>query len=179
MQKVGFLLFALAVIAFGAQESLSGAGSLFTWLPYVVLAFVIFGASGLSMKLATRDTMAPAALAGWCTGFAFVTCGSWAIASPTLPAGLSFWSLSFSYGLLLGLGLWTSFEAYRLGQAAVVTAITALYPAVTAGLSISLPSIGESLSPLKLLSIALSLIAGAALAIEPVVEVDPSTPLVL
>ena len=163
-QKFGLALFGCAVAAFGGQ--VSSSGSVLAWLPYAALAFFIFGASGLAMKVATRHTAAPAALCGWSLGFAAVTVLLAAMTGPVLPPTLLFWALAFSYGLLMGLGLWTSFEAYGTGKAAVVTAVTALYPAVTVLLSVTLPQINEALSPLKLVAVILSLAAGAALAIE-------------
>ncbi|MDX2024091.1 MAG: DMT family transporter [Deltaproteobacteria bacterium] len=172
VQKVGFLLFGAAVAAFGAEGASPTSGPIVAWIPYAALAFLIFGASGLSMKVATKHGPASAALTGWSMGFVGATLSLTAVQPADLPPRGPFWVLAFVYGLLMGLGLWTSFEAYRRGKAAVVTAVTALYPAVTVVLSVCWPSINESLSAYKALAIALSLAAGAALAIEPSPSAD-------
>lgn len=176
IQKFGLVLFACAVAAFAFEGPSPLTTDVQAWLPYAALAFLIFGASGLSMKLATSYVQATAALAGWSLGFMGLTLLFSALDSPSLPRTFAFSGLAFAYGLLMGLGLWASFEAYRRGKAATVTAVTALYPAVTVVLAVALPSINEGVSVQKALAVALSLAAGAALAIERSPQAESSLP---
>lgn len=183
-QTIGLGLFVAAVVAFGAEgSSHPSSGDQTAWVAFAVLAVVMFGASGLTMKLATRGASAPAALAGWCLGFTAVTLVLAALDAPVWPSSQSFWALSSLYGLLLGLGLWTSFEAYSRGRAIVVTSITALYPAVTVMLAVALPTIGEALPARKFIAVLLALAAGMSLAVEgrnaPGPAVDPGASPVL
>lgn len=167
-QRLGLVLFALAIFAFGGELT-QGPGTravLAPWLAYTAGAFVIFGASGLTMKLATRNNSSAAALLGWGLGYAAVTVILAVARRPPFPASGAFWALATTYGLLLGAGLITSFEAYAHGRASVVTAVTALYPAVTVALAVTLPAIAEPFGPRKAVAVVLALLAGGALALE-------------
>jgi drug/metabolite transporter (DMT)-like permease len=74
------------------------------------------------------------------------------------------WALALGSGVLMGLGLWAGFAAYRGGKASIVTAIVALYPVLTVILAIAG---GEPFTVVKGLAIAMALAAGLTMAYEP------------
>jgi drug/metabolite transporter (DMT)-like permease len=57
-----------------------------------------------------------------------------------------------------------SFAAYRAGKASIVTAVTALYPALTVVLAV--PLFRERLDAWKVAAVIMSLVAGVALSYE-------------
>jgi len=164
IQVLGLALFVMAVMAFDGEGA--GATSYWaSWMGYTVVAFVIFGVSGVTMKLASSDAVS--ALGSWSLGFFLVTLAMAAVFRPGLPANQAAWGGSLVYGALMGAGLFASFQAYARGRATVVTAVTALYPAVTVALAVALPMIAEPFGVRKGVAVLLSLAAGLALSMEP------------
>jgi drug/metabolite transporter (DMT)-like permease len=74
------------------------------------------------------------------------------------------WLLSVLTGALISTGTLTLFAAYRTGKASVVTALTALYPALTVVLAVKL--FDEPMGGRKVFAIAAALAAGVALTYE-------------
>jgi uncharacterized membrane protein len=66
--------------------------------------------------------------------------------------------------VLISTGTLTLFAAYRTGKASVVTALTALYPALTVVLAV--PLFKEGMNLRKIAAIVLALAAGVALTYE-------------
>jgi uncharacterized membrane protein len=74
------------------------------------------------------------------------------------------WTLAVLTGALISTGTLTLFAAYRTGKASVVTALTALYPALTVLLAV--PLFNERMDLRKVAAIVLALAAGVALTYE-------------
>jgi drug/metabolite transporter (DMT)-like permease len=74
------------------------------------------------------------------------------------------WAAVLGAGVIFGIASWIGLAAYRVGQAAIVTALIALYPVVTVVLAV--PFLGEAMTPLKATAVVLAIIAGIALSYE-------------
>jgi uncharacterized membrane protein len=169
VQGVGFLL---AVVA-GALFSAVGGGELklaFAFGPWMIWAtgtVVCFGIAAVTQKIATNHISNELSLV--CFAASFVPVG----AAIVLWGGPFDWNLprlewiyALLYGSGIGLGTLLLFAAYRWGNASVVTALTGLYPALTAILAMALPRFGERFTALKGAAIVLAALAGAALTYE-------------
>lgn len=164
IQVLGLALFVMAVLAFAGE--VAGPTSYWApWMGYTLVAFVIFGVSGVTMKLASSGAVS--GLASWALGFVVVTVALAVLFRPGWPASQAAAGASLLYGALMGAGLYASLQAYARGRATVVTAVTALYPAVTVALAVALPMIAEPFGVRKGLAVLLSLAAGLALCMEP------------
>jgi drug/metabolite transporter (DMT)-like permease len=85
------------------------------------------------------------------------------------------WWLAILFGALIGIGTLVLFAAYRGGKASIVTAIYALYPAVTVILAV--PIFNEKIDWRKGVAIALALAAGVALSWEkPAARIERTEP---
>jgi len=169
IQAVGFLV---AVVA-GALFSYVGGGEIkqgFAFGPWMIWAtgtVVCFGIAAVTQKIATNHISNELSLV--CFAAAFVP-----VSAAILMWGGPFdwhlprqeWILALLYGSGIGLGTLVLFAAYRWGNASVVTALTGLYPALTAVLAMALPRFGERFTPLKTVAIVLAALAGAALTYE-------------
>jgi uncharacterized membrane protein len=169
VQGVGFLL---AVVAGALFSFVGGGGSTqsFTFGPWMVWAtatVVCFGIAAVTQKVATNYISNELSLV--CFAAAFVPVGV-AILVWGGPFGWTLprqeWIYVLLYGSGIGLGTLVLFAAYRWGNASVVTALTGLYPALTAVLAMAIPSFGERFTTLKGVAIVLAAVAGAALTYE-------------
>jgi len=70
------------------------------------------------------------------------------------------WIIALLWGGGIGLGTLALFAAYRHGNASVVTALTGLYPAVTAVLAMVIPFFGEGFTSVKIGAIELHNVEG-------------------
>jgi transporter family protein len=135
------------------------------WLAYALAALVLWGFTGIFQKLAIRrisnalSTIAfTAAFVAIAAGIAFGSAGfRWRISAEA-------WGLALAYGALLGLATLSLFAAYRGGKAAVVTGVSALYPALTVLLAALV--LGERIDLLKGALVALAVLAAIALTYE-------------
>ncbi len=176
LNRVQHLGFALALAALvvsgivGAGGSKVAAGpwwekAFSPWMRYALATLVLFGLAAVFQKLATNRISNELSMVGFAAAFVAIAgvivafSGSWAWGIPRQA-----WVLALSYGALIGAGTLALFAAYRRGKAAVVTAVTALYPALTVVLAV--PILGERLDALKVAMILLSLGAGVALTFE-------------
>lgn len=139
------------------------------WMAFTLVALVLWGIAGVTQKLATNHISTE--LSTVCFALAFIpvtlaVMALWPVQNWRLPAKA--WTLGVLTGVFISTGTLTLFAAYRTGKASVVTALTALYPALTA--IISIPLFGERLDFRKGAAIALALGAGVALTYERPVE---------
>lgn len=187
VQMLGFLL-ALATLflagLISAGEPQPGAEgkswwqkALSPWMAYATGTLVLFGLAAIFQKLSTNNISNELSMVGFASAFVVIAAAivlssrefAWSV-------GGKAWGLALAYGALIGVGTLTLFAAYRWGKAAVVTAVTALYPALTVVLAV--PFLGDRLSALKVTMIVLALAAGVALTYEgkpaPAPEAAPS-----
>jgi uncharacterized membrane protein len=164
IQILGIVLSAPALYLFnlGASSWIPDFRS--AWIGYALLTLLLWGLAAILQKLATRHISTE--LSTVCFGLAFIPIAlvlamrntiSWTLSPST-------WTLVLSYGALIGIGTLVLFAAYRGGKASVVTALYALYPALTVLLAI--PIFHEKMSEIKAYAIALALLAGMALSYE-------------
>jgi uncharacterized membrane protein len=135
------------------------------WMALALVGLVLYGVAGVTQKLATNNISTE--LSTVCFALTFVPVAAavmvlWPVKNWHLPAGV--WTVAVLTGVLISTGTLTLFAAYRTGKASVVTALTALYPALTA--VISIPLFHEKLDLPKGAAIALALGAGVALTYE-------------
>jgi len=169
IQTFGFLLALVAAGLFsylGNPEMKQGF-VLGPWMIWATGTVVCFGIAAVTQKIATNHISNELSLV--CFAASFVPVGaailvwggpfSWAI--PTRE-----WIIALLYGSGIGLGTLVLFAAYRWGNASVVTALTGLYPALTAVLAMAIPVFQEGCTTLKVAAIALAAVAGAALTYE-------------
>ncbi len=182
IQVLGFALALAALVVSGlvsaGDEKLSATSwtqKVFSpWMRYALVTLVLFGLAAVLQKLSTNNISNELSMLGFSLGFVVIgsvivaTSGGWTWSIP----GRS-WGLALAYGALIGVGTLALFAAYRHGKAAVVTAVTALYPALTVVLAV--PLLGDKLSVLKIVMIVLSLSAGVALTFEtPAAKQEPA-----
>jgi uncharacterized membrane protein len=134
------------------------------WMALALVGLVLYGVAGVTQKLATNNVSTE--LSTVCFALAFIPVAVVAMAFQRVNWHLSprAWSLSVLTGALISTGTLTLFAAYRTGKASVVTALTALYPALTVVLAV--PLFGEGMNLRKVLAIVLALAAGVALTYE-------------
>jgi len=168
-QTFGFLLALIAAALFSVIGN-PGTNHGFVvgpWMIWATAVVVCFGIAAVTQKIATNYISNELSLV--CFAASFVPVGAailiwggpfdWAI--PTRE-----WIIALLWGGGIGLGTLALFAAYRGGNASVVTALTGLYPAVTAFLAMAIPFIGEPFSMVKTGAIVLALFAGTALTYE-------------
>jgi uncharacterized membrane protein len=139
------------------------------WMALALVGLVLYGVAGVTQKLATNNVSTE--LSTICFALAFIPVAAVAMAvqaangTPVnwhLPGKA--WLLSVLTGALISTGTLTLFAAYRTGKASVVTALTALYPALTVVLAVKL--FDEPMGGRKIFAIAAALAAGVALTYE-------------
>jgi uncharacterized membrane protein len=169
VQGFGFLL-AIAAAALFSYVGGGEAKSAFAfgpWMAWATGTVVCFGIAAVTQKIATNHISNELSLV--CFAASFVPVG----AAILLWGGPFDWNLprqEWIYALLYGSGIAAGtlvlFAAYRWGNASVVTALTGLYPALTAILAMLIPRFGERFTTLKGSAIALAAVAGTALTYE-------------
>jgi drug/metabolite transporter (DMT)-like permease len=134
------------------------------WMLSALAALFLFGIQGITQKLSTND-ISPE-LGTICYGAIALVADVLIITTQeidwTLP--VEAWGLAIGSGLLMGVGIWFGLAAYRGGKASIVTALIALYPMLTVVLAV--PILGETMTGLKLGTIALAILAGLTLTYE-------------
>jgi uncharacterized membrane protein len=169
VQAGGFLLALVAAALFsylGNPEMKSGF-VVGPWMIWATGTVVCFGIAAVTQKIATNHISNELSLVCFAASFVPVGAAILAWAGPfswDLPARE--WTIALLYGSGIGIGTLVLFAAYRWGNASVVTALTGLYPALTAVLAMVLPTFGEAFTTLKIGAIALAAVAGAALTYE-------------
>jgi uncharacterized membrane protein len=172
VQLFGIGLAVVAIVLFSAEEGGAAAEGLLpawrnmtsAWMAFSLLTLVLYGVAGVTQKLATNDVSTE--LATVCFAAAFVAIAVVILAARSIGGAVSGkeWFLAILFGSLIGVAMIVSFAAYSWGKASVVTAVIALYPAVTVVLAVV--AFGEKLSVTKVTAIVLAIAAGAALGYE-------------
>jgi len=135
------------------------------WLFYALLTLALWGVTGVTQKLSTDHISAELSLVWF--SVAFLPIAALILLTQSLDWRISplTWCLGILGGVLNGLGVLTSFAAFRQGgKASVVTPLVALYPALTVALAV--PLLHEHVSRRELAAIALALGAATALSYE-------------
>ena len=134
------------------------------WVAYAVIALVLWGVAGVLQKLATNHistelctVLFAAAFVPVAVVLSLTTDVNWRLSGRG-------WILALLFGAFIGIGTLVLFAAYRDGKASVVTALYALYPAITVLLAI--PIFHERLDATKAAAIVLAIAAGVALSFE-------------
>jgi uncharacterized membrane protein len=134
------------------------------WMALALVSLVLYGVAGVTQKLATNNVSTE--LSTVCFALAFIPVAlvtMWAQPVNWHLSGRA-WTLAVLTGVLISTGTLTLFAAYRTGKASVVTALTALYPALTVVLAV--PLFHERMDVRKVAAIVLALAAGVALTYE-------------
>lgn len=148
-----------------AAEVVSGEATLITpWMLYALIALVLWGVAGVLQKVATNRISTELSTILFALAFIPVAGG----VAITMPIDWNIsskgWAYSLLFGAMIGIGTLVLFAAYRGGKASIVTAIYALYPAVTVVLAV--PIFSEKIDARKGAAIVLALAAGVALSWE-------------
>jgi uncharacterized membrane protein len=169
IQAGGFVLAIAAVVLFSylGEGGVKQGVVVGSWLIWATVTVVCFGIAAVTQKVATNHISNELSLV--CFAASFIPVG----AAIVIWGGPFDWNLprveclyAGLYGAGIGLGTLVLFAAYRWGNASVVTALTGLYPALTAVLAMAIPAFGEKFTPLKIVAIVLAALAGAALTHE-------------
>ncbi len=164
VQGTGLLLALGALVLFGDPDFKPGARLLAPWMGFALASLILWGILGVTQKLATRDISNE--LSTFCFALASipVSAAILILEPPDWGVPARSWILGIGVGALLGVGTLVLFAAYRWGKATVVTALSALYPALTALLAV--PVFGESFGWKKAAAVALAAAASLALTWE-------------
>lgn len=138
--------------------------SLPVWLLASFGVIMLWGAVGITQKLATNYLSAEWTTISLGIGYLFVLPFVLSGFHPSAYAARAF-IIALASGLFNMLGAWTLFVAMKKGgKASVVMPLTALYPAVVVLLSPYL--FGDHVSPRQIVGILLGLVSGALLSRE-------------
>ncbi len=174
VQGAGIFLALAALFLFGDPKFDGGAVGVAPWTAFALAALALWGVLGVTQKLATRHVSD--ALSTLCFALASVpVAGAIVILRPPdwhVPAAS--WAFGIGVGALLGIGTLVLFAAYRGGKASVVTALSGLYPALTAVLAV--PVLGDPFGWKKGVAVALAAAASLALTWEGPRKADAPAP---
>jgi uncharacterized membrane protein len=134
------------------------------WMRFALVALVLWGIAAVLQKVATNRISTELSTVLFALAFipvavvvAMMEDVSWRISTRA-------WVLSIGFGALIGIGTLILFAAYRDGKASIVTALYALYPAVT--VLLARPLLGERIVGLTWVAIGTALVAGVMLSYE-------------
>lgn len=168
IQSLGVLLALVAIYLFSPRESLGVGVSLKSafapWMLYGLIALILFGAAGVTMKLATRYISDELSTIFYTVGYILLAIVIILTGSMEWHVSPMNWGLGILIGLLMNAATLTLFVAYRWGKASIVTPLTALYPLITvvlAGLFLK-----ERFDLVKVAAICVALLAGFTLSME-------------
>lgn len=136
-----------------------------SWMPYALIALVLWGFAGLAQKLSTNHISAELSFVWFAAAFVPIAgLILWRHSLDWKISGLA-WLLAILAGALNGAGTLTAFAAYRSGgKASIVTPLTALYPVITIALAVTF--LRERIGLREGLGIVLALAAAVALSYE-------------
>jgi drug/metabolite transporter (DMT)-like permease len=180
IQGFGIILALGTILLFSSVEPSGGevslAGSLASpWMWSGLLALTLFGIQGITQKKSVQCISNElATICYWIVGLiasvviVLTQPFEWSSLPPVAWAAVLGAGGVFGFASLIGLA------AYRVGQAAIVTALIALYPIVT--ILLAVPFLGEAMTPLKATAVVLAIIAGIALSYEKPVPIAYAVP---
>lgn len=172
MNLVQWTGFALALAAVGLYSYIGSDPAkqgfvVGEWMLWASGTAVCFGIAAVTQKIATNHISNELSLV--CFAASYVPVGA-AILLLRGPFDWNFprfeWVWALLYGAGISIGTLVLFAAYRWGNTSVVTALTGLYPVLTAILALSLPRYDEKYTTLKGVAILLAAAAGTALTWE-------------
>jgi drug/metabolite transporter (DMT)-like permease len=170
-QWLGIALALVALYLFSAsgtpQAATAGcaSGCAFSlWLILGVVALILYGIAGITQKFATNEISTELSTICFSAAFGLLAVALAATQSLSFQIEMKDWLLAILFGALMGFAMLSQFAAYRAGKASIITAVTALYPALTIALAV--PLFREGLDGWKITAIVMSLGAGIALSYE-------------
>lgn len=135
------------------------------WMIYALVALAFWGISGVTQKLATESISVELSMIWFSAAFLPITAVILLVASLDWSISANGWFFAILGGVLNGLGVLTSFAAYRNGgKASIVTPLVALFPVVTVALAV--PILHEQVTPREGWGIVLAIAAALALSYE-------------
>jgi uncharacterized membrane protein len=134
------------------------------WMRYALVSLVLWGIAAVLQKVATNRISTELATVLFALAFIPVAVMTALIEPVSWKISPQAWVLAIGFGALIGIGTLILFAAYRDGKASIVTALYALYPAVT--VMLARPILGEKIVGLMWVAIALALVAGVMLSYE-------------
>jgi len=181
VQVVGMFISLVAVYLFNIPDDADIQSSLRSpthnlaqpWMFYALVSLVLFGLAAVLQKIATNHISSELSTVGFAIGFIPVALFLLTRHLPFEMLTARGWILSLILGALIGVGGLALFAAYRDGKASIVTALYALYPALTVALAV--PLFREPLDLRKGIAIATSLLAALALSYETRAQPNPGS----
>jgi transporter family protein len=165
LSLVAILLFGIATETDPPSESEKKPVDATLWMSLAMVCLLGWGISGITQKLATRYISNGMSILGFLTANIPITLMVALMFPLHWDVGWLAWGLCFAIGLCLGLGSLLLFASFSAGgQAGIVTALAALYPAITVAFAV--PLFGERITSVKGLGIMLALVAGVLLSRE-------------
>jgi transporter family protein len=145
------------------------------WMVYALLTLAFWGVTGVTQKLATNSISVALPLIWFSAAFLPIA-GVILLAQPLdWRISATAWFLAILGGVLNGLGVLTSFAAFRNGgKASIVTPLFALFPVVTVALAV--PILHEHITRREALGIVLAIAAAFALSYEESSKADGPSP---
>jgi drug/metabolite transporter (DMT)-like permease len=134
------------------------------WMAYALVALVLWGVLAIFQKVSTAHVSTQLSTVCFAAAFVPVAVALAALRLVRWDLPAKAWALGVLFGVLLGVGTLVVFAAYRTGKASVVTAVYALYPAVT--VCIAVPLFDEPIGWRKVVAVVLAIAAAMALSYE-------------
>jgi bacterial/archaeal transporter family protein len=171
IQGTGIVISVVALVLFNQQAEAAVRAThwwqkiVTPWMACALIAVVLWGIAAVLQKIATNHISTELSTVLFALAFVPVACVIaviWPVQWRNLAA--TGWTLAVLWGALISVGTLILFAAYRTGKASIVTALYALYPAVTVLLAV--PIFHEKIGLWKGVAIVLALAAGVALTFE-------------
>jgi uncharacterized membrane protein len=173
IQAVGVALAMIAIYLFSVPQVSRGFTGwrdlLSTWMVYALLTLFLFGLSCITQKFTTRYISDELSTIFFTIGFIPLAIVIWLVGSPPWNLNAEDWVVGIAVGVLMAVGTLALFAALRRGKASIVTPMTALYPLVTVILAVAF--LNDRFDAMKIVAIAIALIAGMALSRESEVSI--------
>jgi drug/metabolite transporter (DMT)-like permease len=173
IQAAGVALAMIAIYLFSVPQVSRGFTGwrdlLSTWMVYALLTLFLFGLSCITQKFTTRYISDELSTIFFTIGFIPLAIVIWLVGSPPWNLNAEDWVVGIAVGVLMAVGTLALFAALRRGKASIVTPMTALYPLVTVILAVAF--LNDRFDAMKIVAIAIALIAGMALSRESEVSI--------
>jgi D-xylonolactonase len=168
VQLMGIPLALAAMYVFNGGQSLDALTALRNvtapWMLCALATLVLFGLAAVFQKISTNRISNELSTIFFAVAFIPIALVILAIRPIQWRVPGRHLAMALAVGALIAVGTLVLFAAYRWGKASVVTAVTGLYPGLTAILAV--PIFGEELTWLQRGAIVLALAAGMALTYE-------------
>jgi drug/metabolite transporter (DMT)-like permease len=173
IQAAGVALAMIAIYLFSVPQVSRGFTGwrdlLSSWMVYALLTLFLFGLSCITQKFTTRYISDELSTIFFTIGFIPLAIVIWLVGSPPWNLNAEDWVVGIAVGVLMAVGTLALFAALRRGKASIVTPMTALYPLVTVILAVAF--LNDRFDAMKIVAIAIALIAGMALSRESEVSI--------